>query len=111
MSYGGSGCTASNAGVTTDVQLPVGAQVEGIRLYYFDDAASGGVGLFFTTYDGIGGSNDLLNEASTLKVGYSSEYFALDSPYVFDGFTNAHVITATMNDEQYFCGARVFYTQ
>lgn len=109
VTYPGFGCKFSDGALTTDVQLPSGTSVSGVRLYYYNLGLTGNVGLFFTHYDGLGGSNDLLVGTSAMNSGYSSEYFALPSPHVIDNGSNAYVLTATMNPGLRFCGARLFY--
>jgi hypothetical protein len=110
VSYPGAGCTYSNDAVTTDVQLPNGSSVFGVRLYYYDLNTTGGVGLFFTNYDGAGEFVDLLNQGSTLESGYSSEYFALPEPAVIDNAGGSYVLSSTMSPNLRFCGARIFYS-
>jgi hypothetical protein len=109
VTYPGSGCKFSDGALTTDVQLPSGATVNGVRLYYYNNAAPGSVGLFFTNYDGAGNFNDLLADSSTMSTGYSSEYFPLPTPHVINNANTAYVLTATMSANLRFCGARVFY--
>jgi hypothetical protein len=110
VTYPGSGCTYSNAAVTTDVQLPAGSSVLGVRIYYYDLATSGAVGIFFTNYDGAGGFADLLIQTSSLESGYSSEYFELTTPAVIDSATSSYVLTSIMDPNLRFCGARIFYS-
>lgn len=108
VSYPGAGCTSSSDAVTTDVQLPSGTVVNGVRLYYYSNGASGNLGLFFTSYNGQGGLSDLVTGSSTVNTGYSSDYFAAGSPITIDNASNSYVVTVTMNPGQRFCGARVF---
>ena len=41
VTYPGAGCINSTAAVTTDLQLPQGAEIQGIRTYYYDMASAG----------------------------------------------------------------------
>lgn len=111
VSYPGSGCTSSDAAVTTDVQLPSGTEVLGVRLYYYDMAAAGSVGVFFTNYNGGGGTSDLITGTSTLESGYSSEFFAAPASVFIDNISGSYVLTATMDAGLRFCGARLFISQ
>jgi hypothetical protein len=110
VSYPGSGCTYTDGAVTTDVQLPSGSSVIGVRLYYYDLSTSGSVGIFLTTYDGAGGITDLVSGSSSVETGYSSEYFALPAPVVVDNASGSYVLTSTMAANLRFCGARIFYS-
>ena len=109
VTYPGAGCINSTAAVTTDLQLPQGAEIQGIRTYYYDMASAGSVGTYLTVYDGAGGSSDLLNQDSTLESGYASEYFNLAVPVVVDNLAQSYVLTANMAANLRFCGMRVFY--
>lgn len=111
VSYPGSGCTFSDAAVTTDVQLPSGTEVLGVRLYYYDMATAGSVGIFFTNYNGAGGTSDLITGSSTLESGYSSEFFSPPASVFIDNTSGSYVLTATMAAGQRFCGARLFIAQ
>lgn len=110
VTYPGAGCKFSDGALTTDVQLPEGASVSGVRLYYYNSGAAGNVGLFFTIYDGAGAVSDLLSATSTMNSGYSSEYFSLPAPHLVNNADNSYVLTGTMSANLRFCGARVFYS-
>lgn len=111
VTYPGSGCTFSDAAVTTDVQLPSGTEVLGVRLYYYDMASVGSVGVFFTNYNGTGSSDDLITGASTQESGYSSEFFSAPASVFIDNISGSYVLTATMAAGLRFCGARLFLSQ
>lgn len=111
VTYPGSGCTFSDAAVTTDVQLPSGTEVLGVRLYYYDMASVGSVGVFFTNYNGSGSTSDLITGTSTLESGYSSEYFSAPASVFIDNANGSYVLTATMPAGLRFCGARLFISQ
>jgi hypothetical protein len=111
VTYPGSGCTFSDAAVTTDVQLPSGTSVLGVRLYYYDMATTGGVGIFFTNYNGAGATSDLITATSTMESGYSSEFFGAPASVIIDNSSGSYVLTATMAPGLRFCGARLFLSQ
>jgi hypothetical protein len=109
VTYPGNGCTYSDGAVTTSLELPDGAEIQGVRLYYYNNASAGNVSLFATTYTGAGGSSDLITGSSTETTGYVSEFFVPSVPFVIDNVGQAYVLTATMNVNLRFCGMRVFY--
>ncbi|MCB1567179.1 MAG: hypothetical protein KDI78_16485 [Xanthomonadales bacterium] len=111
VSYPGAGCTFSDANLTTDVQLPDGAVLEGIRFFYYDAGGTGGVTIYMTTYDGLGNYTDIGAVGSTLETGYSSEYLDIDPGHVVDNGSNAYVVIVNTNSGTRFCGARIYYVQ
>lgn len=110
VTYPGGGCTYSDVAVTTDLQLPEGASISGVRLFYYSADPTKTVSLYLTSYSGDGQFTDLLNEDSTLDVGYASDYFSLPSPAGVDNYNFAYALTATMDPDTRFCGMRVFYS-
>lgn len=110
VTYPGAGCTYSDKAVTTDLQLPDGAQMLGVRTYYYNDGEpTRRVTTFLSTYDGLGGVTDLLSVGSTGTAGYHSEYFALASPVTVDNINKSYVLSAMMDTNLRFCGMRFFY--
>jgi hypothetical protein len=109
VSYISAGCIATNGAVTTDLQLPDGADVQGVRMFYYNQGQAGDVTAFLTSYDGAGGLVDHLAASSTMDEGYASEYFALTTPLVVDAFTQSLVLTANIDAGLRLCGLRVFY--
>lgn len=109
VSYIGAGCIATNDAVTTDLQLPDGAEILGVRVYYYNSGQPGAVRTFLTSYDGAGSFFDHLNMPSTFDDGYASEYFPLPTPLVVDNFSQSLVLTANTSTGLQLCGLRVFY--
>ena len=109
--YPGGGCSYSDSALTTSLELPNNAMIQGVRLYYYSAIASSKVGLFLTTYPGDGTSSDLLVANSTSGTGYTSEYFSATPPLTVNNFTASYVLTATTAPNTRFCGMRVFYGQ
>lgn len=110
VTYPGGGCSYSNFALTTSLELPDAALIEGVRLYYYSASPTDNVSLFMTTYPGDGTSTDVLVSTSTLGTGYASEYFALGTPATIDNFSRSTVLTASMDANTRLCGMRVFYT-
>ncbi|MEZ5463217.1 hypothetical protein [Dokdonella sp.] len=110
VSYPGGGCSFSDNALTTSLELPEGATVQGVRLYYYNNGLPSSVGLFLTAYTGAGGTSDLLTGSSSEDTGYASEYFAASTPLSIDYAGQSYVLTATMNSGQRLCGMRVFYS-
>jgi hypothetical protein len=111
VSYPGAGCIFSDSAVTTDVQLPSGTEVLGVRLYYYDMATLGNVNIFFTNYDGAGDGSDLISGSSTLESGFSSEFFSAPASVFIDNASGSYVLIANMATGLRFCGARLFISQ
>ena len=110
VTYPSSGCSNSSAALTTSLELPQGASILGVRLFYYNSGTPSDVGLFLTTYPGDGSSIDQLTGNSTLNTGYSSEYFNLAVPVVVDNISRAHVLTGVTGGVTRLCGMRVFYS-
>lgn len=111
VSYPGGGCTYSDAALTTSLELPSNAEIQGVRLYYYNTTPASTVHVFLTTYPGDGSLSDQLSSPSTLSTGYASEYFPFATPLVVDNFNQAYVLTASMNPSTRLCGMRVYYSQ
>ena len=109
VTYPGAGCSNSSAALTTSLELPQGASILGVRLYYYNNGTPNAVGLFLTTYPGDGNSTDQLVASSALNIGYSSEYFALPAAMVVDNVAHAHALTGVTGGTTRLCGMRVFY--
>lgn len=110
VSYPGGGCSYSSGALTTSLELPNGAMIEGVRLYYYSTSPTDNVGLFLTTYPGNGTSNDPLQGTSTSGGGYIDEYYNLDTAVAVNNASGSYVLTATMQPNTRFCGMRVFYS-
>lgn len=109
VTYAGAGCISSSAAVTTDLQLPDGAAVYGVRTYYYNLGAPTSVYTSLTVYDGAGNFTDLLSEPSTLNGGYASEYFDFDPDLIVDNIPQSYVLTGNISSDAQLCGMRVFY--
>lgn len=110
VTYPGGGCSYSTAALTTSLEMPDGATISGVRVYYYNVTPLAALGMFLTTYPGNGTSSDLLTGNLTSSSGYSSEYIGFTNPLLIDNFTGAYALTATTAAGTRLCGMRVFYT-
>src|SRR5690606_33700134 len=91
INYPGAGCTYSNLALTTDIQLPDGAKILGVRSFYYNNnQPSDSLTMFLSSYDGAGGLTDHLVMASTFSNGYEDEYASLAMPLLVDNFSQAY---------------------
>ncbi len=110
VTYSGGGCSYSDAALTTSLELPDNAMIQGVRLFYYSTAPANLVGMFLTRYTGDGSFTDLLTGTSTISTGYASEYFSLPAPVAIDNSGQSYALTATMVAGARLCGMRVFYS-
>lgn len=109
VTYPGGGCSSSSAALTTSLELPQGASILGVRLYYNNNGTPNAVGLFLSTYPGDGSVTDQLTGTSSASSGYVSDYFSLAVPLVIDNFSQAYVLTGVTTASSRLCAMRVFY--
>ncbi len=109
VTYPGAGCSTTSGVLTTDLQLPEGSTLTGVRTYYYDNAATGNVTTFVTRYDGVGNLADLLMNTLPHDSGYTSRYTTLSSPEVIHNADYAYVLTVNTGTGTRICGLRVFY--
>lgn len=108
------GCLYTNALgeiFNVDLQLPDGATIEFLRLYYYDTSADDNRA-WVTSYDGAGNYSDLITVASTGNVGYGQALSASPS-VVVDNYSNNYVLqwtSDTAGNTSQLCGLRVFYS-
>jgi len=92
------------------LDLPQGARIDYLRLYYYDNGASNSTA-WITTYDGIGGLSDQVRVDSADTTGYGSTL----SPYVghiVDNINNSYVLNwrpSVAGSSMMLCGLRVAY--
>ena len=111
VTYNGAGCVSAVGDyLTTDLQLPAGSTLEGVRTYYYDNAATGSVSSAITRYDGSGGFLDLLIPTLPHATGYANGYNVLATPEVIDNVTYSYVLLASTGTGTRICGLRVFYS-
>lgn len=110
MTYVSGGCIKSPADfVVTDLQLPDGVTVLGIRSYYYNNGQSGSVDAALTSYDGAGAFTDHVFVQSTMNTGYADEYSAAATPAVIDNYARAYTLLGSTDADMQFCGIRVYF--
>ncbi len=91
--YAGGGCTylrTPDGTMTADVNLPAGADLYGMRVYYKDQLITGTLAITLTEYDGLGNSTPLVVLTTT-------DYF--DGNGYTDIYTDVQTIPYTVNPE------------
>lgn len=111
--YQGTGCVSANGGndiFSMHLDLPEGARIDYLRLYYRDTSANSSTA-WITTYDAAGGFNDLTSVTSSGAAGYGTAL----SPFVNHVVNNAaraYVLNWQPNQtgaSMQLCGLRVAY--
>lgn len=110
VTYPGAGCTTVSSALTTDLQLPHGSTLLGVRTFYYDNAATGSVHSWVTRYDGLGNISDLLSASMPHATGYAENYNALGTTEVIDNLNYSYVLIANTGTGTRICGFRVFYS-
>ena len=107
--YGAGNCMTADGAMTVDYQLPQGATLLGVRIFYYNNGLAGGVNAYLANYNGAGVAATLLNETTTANTGYASEYFALSPAVTIDNYSATHIVGAWIPAGMKLCGARLFY--
>jgi hypothetical protein len=92
-----------------DLELPQGAVVQGLRVYYYNTQTPDGS---VQTWNYTGSTATFLGSTSTTgHSGFSSNYQAFTTPYTVDHFSaSLGVVPWVVHNTTYrFCGVRVFY--
>lgn len=110
VSYYGGGCASSTTWLTTDLQLPDGSTLLGVRTYYYDNAATGTLATGVSKYDGLGTSTTVSLNDMPHSTGYNNVYYSPTSTEVIDNFSNSYVLYANTGTDTRICGFRVFYS-
>lgn len=110
VTYPGGGCSFSSGYLNASLELPDGAEIQGIRLFYYSNDPTRKVNVILNTFAGNGGFVNLLDESSTQTANFTDEYFALPTPAVVDNSANSYVLVAATDTGTRLCGMRVFYT-
>lgn len=110
VTYPGAGCTTVSTALTTDLQLPHGSTLYGVRTFYYDNAATGSVQTWVTRYNGAGGITDLLNVTLPHATGYLNQYDLLPTAEVINNIDYSYVLTVNTGTGTRICGLRVFYS-
>ncbi len=110
VTYSGAGCTTSSDWLTTDLQLPHGSTLYGVRTYYYDNAATGSLQTAVTRYDGQGDLTDLLLTTLPHGTGYANRYELLPTAEVINNIGYSYVLLVRPGTDTRICGLRVFYS-
>lgn len=111
--YPGAGCISARGGsdlFTLHLDVPHGARIDYLRIFYYDASASTTRG-FITTYNAQGGTTDLTSVASTGNTGYGTALSAYLG-HVVNTETAAYVlnwIPGAQGTTIRLCGLRVAY--
>ena len=96
---------------TLQIHLPEGAEIEWLRLYFYDSNPDANSTAWITTYDGAGNVTDLISVTSDSSAGYGfviSNYVG----HVVDNTNLAYVLNVDFgvnNSSNELCGLRVAY--
>lgn len=111
--YSGGGCvetTSTIAFLTLHLDIPDGARIDYLRLFYYDNSASSSVS-FISNYDGSGGVDDLTSVASDGDTGYGTTLSTFVD-HVVDSASRGYVVQwspGEVGGNQQLCGVRVAY--
>lgn len=109
--YFGDGCISSKGAdyFTVDLQLPADAEIDFIRMYYYD-SSSANARMYLTWYDGQGGYSDVTQIDSSGSSGYGT--VGGFTSYVVDPLNQSIVLVwrpNTTGSSMALCGARIRY--
>jgi hypothetical protein len=109
--YFGSGCISSKGSdyFVLDVQLPSNAEIDFVRLYYYD-TSSANARMYLTWYDGAGGYSDVMYIDSSGTSGYGSA--GAFTSYMMDPVNQSVALVwrpNTTGSSMALCGARIRY--
>lgn len=117
FSYGGGGCLQRNSNTgdswfTLDLQLPDGAEIDFLRVFYYDADATYNINSELWAFDGAGGTTLIAEADSSGSPGYSSagsDFFS----HIVNNTNQSLVIVASIQGgvgaSLKLCGVRVRY--
>jgi hypothetical protein len=110
--YFGSGCISSKGAdyFVLDIQLPDGAEIDFVRMYYYDTSSSANARMYLTSYNAQGGYSDVMYIDSGGASGYGS--VGDFTSYVIDPITEAVTLVwrpNTTGSSMALCGVRIRY--
>lgn len=114
--YGFDGCMYRSASggdkyFYADVQIPDGAEIDYLRVYYYDDSIDYDAAAWIWSFDGLGGNTSIASATGSDTPGYDSAGSGSFS-YFVDSVNEALVVTAYLpssDDTLMFCGVRLKY--
>jgi hypothetical protein len=114
-SYGNAGClykTSTSGYLVSDLQLPQGAEIDLVSLYFNDTNANYNAEVWLYAYDGLGGFTEIAHVASIGSPGQNFANSALISHIVDNSTESLGLVvgTGSANDSSVrICGVRVRY--
>jgi hypothetical protein len=114
--YAGAGCVYRTGGakqMNQNIQLPQGAQLDHVRLYFYDNDTVNDAALTLLAFDGLGGAKTLLNISSAGAPGQSSVGWFVSPAHQVDNEIESLSLRinfqdATTNSLQ-ICGVQIRY--
>lgn len=114
--YAGAGCvsrTSSSGFLVSDLQLPDGAEIDFLRLYFDDTSGANNAHAWLYEYDGLGGFTQITTVSSSGTPGHSSAGSGFFS-YTVDNTAEALGLVigfdSATNSTVAVCGVRVRYS-
>jgi hypothetical protein len=109
--YFGTGCISSKGTdyFVLDIQLPAGAEIDFVRMYYYD-SSSANARMYLTSYNAQGGYSDVMYIDSSGTSGYGS--VGAFTSYVMEPIHEAVTLIwrpNTTGSSMALCGARIRY--
>lgn len=114
--YGGSGCMYRSDSVGeiyfyADVQIPDGAEIDYLRVYYYDNSTAYDASSFLFSFDGEGNYTEIAHATGSDTPGYGNAGSGFFS-YFVENTNGALVVNANLpssDDTLMFCGVRIRY--
>lgn len=117
FSYGGGGCIRRDSNVgdswfTIDIQVPEGAIIDFMRVYYYDNSGTYDINSELWAFDGAGGTTLIAEADSTGAPGYSTAGSGFFS-HTVDNLNESLVVVASIQggvgSDLQLCGIRLRY--
>lgn len=116
-SYGGAGCLRRDSNVgdswfTLDLQLPDGAEIDFLRVYYYDTDATYDVNSELWAFDGAGGTALIAEADSSGSAGYSSAgsgFFSHTVDNINESLAVLAAVQGGVGSTLELCGIRIRY--
>ena len=115
FTYYGAGCTYRTGGTPFtehDVQLPQGAVIDYLRIYYYDNDANNNAAAYLFSYDGAGNLTQIASASSTGTPGQSSTgsgFFSYPVDNVNEGLSLRLSYGSATTSNLRICGVRIRY--
>ncbi len=116
VSYRSVGCSYVSGGLSilnAALHLPTGAQLIGMRMFYYDDSTSDST-MYITDYNGSGDYNEFIIGSSSGTPGYGSVFVMPTASYNVDNYNHSLVNVwsgaGDTSGNTALCGMRAFYS-